>query len=420
MNKKNALLSFPCLLLLLSACGGNKKTSETTSADPFESAESVSKSDEGSAESNDEASETDSDEGSRYKVDEALWRSTLGSVESFSLVRACKKEGGDSLLSVLMDDDCARVVELFCKEESDAAEQKAERFYTSSVDGEYKRYVYDETTSSYAVETLSGQSPCFEEKEKLFSFLSSSYSSFEFLDAKNGYCAYDLSEAGEEGIKNILICFNKGEISSISFQTGDENGEDFSFVTILDINSISVDLPVKEKTSESVWEKAFASASSEFNFAYRCSYSYSGEYYSYSTEENYLCQGNLIEYRYGQTYDGATSSSHCYYSLEDGECFEYSSSDDEATWSKAKASLDAFADIKATLNLFASSWSSFIFDEDSLSYKASSLVLNETEYENVEVSFSDSELASIKYENEGYSCAFLDFGKSSVVLPKIA
>ncbi len=292
-----------------------------------------------------------------------------------------------------------------------------------SIEGE-SNYVYTKDSSGkYAKKEGSSMEGRYEELALLMGFFESGYSLFSYDKESDSYKAARIDDPMNPGkaYTNAVASFSDGKLSSLAY------AYDGMECRIDSIGSTLVSLPGEDsvypegEVGESVWKNAFASAASDFNFSYKANYAYSGEYYSYSTDEEYAFSGNAGEYNYLQSYEGCDpTSDHFYYSLEDGECYRYSSSDDGYTWSKEKSETDVFADVEKKLNLFADSFSSFSLDELSGSYKADSIVLGGVSYTDIVIAFSDSKLNAIEYKSEGVTYAFDGFGNSYVALPTIA
>lgn len=303
----------------------------------------------------------------------------------------------------------------------DDKETSSDIYY--STEGE-SNYVYTKDSSGkYAKKEDSSMEGRYEELTVLMGFFESGHSLFSYDKEGDSYKAAQIDDPMNPGkaYTNAAASFSNGKLSSLTYAyDGMECSIDSVGTTVVNLPASDSVYPEGE-VGESVWKNAFASASSDFNFSYSANYAYSSEYYSYSTDEKYVFSGDAAEYNYLQSYEGCDpSSDHFYYSLENGECYQYSSSDDEYTWSKEKSTTDVFADAEKKLNLFADSFSSFSLDELSGSYKADSIALDGTAYTDIVIAFSDSKLNGIEYKSEGTTYAFGDFGNSRVALPTIA
>ena len=292
-----------------------------------------------------------------------------------------------------------------------------------SVEGE-KSYVYTKDSSGkYAKKADSSTLDRYAELATLVGFFHGGYSLFSYDKTSDTYKAKQIDDPLNPGkvYTNAVASFSKGKLVSLTYVYDKMNWSIDSIGTTVVTLPSSDNVYPDGQVNESTWKNAFASASSEFNFSYDGSCEYSTDSYSYSVDEKYIFQGNSAEYKYEQHYgDLDPTSTHYYYSLEEGKCYQYSSSDSEYTWKKAESSANVFDDVKNKLNLFADSYSSFTLDEASGSYKVSSITLNGTAYTEAAVTLSDSKLTRIEYKAEGTTYVFADFGNSLVTLPTIA
>ncbi len=292
-----------------------------------------------------------------------------------------------------------------------------------STEGE-SNYVYTKDSSGkYAKKVDSSMTSRYEELETLADFFVGDYSLFTYDKESDTYKAKQIDDPMNPGkvYSNAVASFSNGKLVSLTYEY---DGMDYSFdsigttiVTLPDSDSVYLD----GKVSESVWKSAFALASSEFNFSYSTDYTYTGEY-PFSVKEKYVCEGNAIDYRDEQEYtDTDLSAWHYYYSFEEGKCYQYTSDDDEYTWTKTESVTNVFDDVKTALNLFADSYSSLAFDELSGCYKADSVKLSDGKsYGDIIISFEDSKIKDIEYKSEGTVYNFAEFGESNVSLPTVA
>ena len=460
MNKKNTLLTLALPLLVLSACGGGEDASSlasslsenseissseeskenSSSSDETSSSSVVSSEDSSSIDSAEEnpSSESLSPDYSSYKVDENVWKNTLGSVNSLMSISASEEEGGTSFVYTYFDEDATKVVESFRKDEEDLAKKKSETIYGKSVDGSYERYTYQEDSSSYMVETLSGESPFWTGKEALFSLLSSSYSSFDFVESSNGYFASSLtSSQGDIRVKNVRACFDDGAIFSLSFVLLDEEGEALSHTTITDINCTYVDLPSQNTVNEGLvgaegWDACFASMGAKRNATLLYTDGLNSLDSSLKTICGYVYDGNKAHV--GISVNSSSESEDpnisaiktniekdVYYSVEGEKAYSYEKMSNQDKYEKTllpSLSLPSWTEFDALVSTLLSSFSSFAYDEASGSFKADSLPSNGNfTYQNVEVRFSYGKLSSISYGNGSISYSVSDIGSSEVILP---
>ena len=432
MNKKNILLTLALPLLLLSACGGETSEKESSSSSESFSESSLVPSEESSS------NESISPDYSRYQVNESEWEASLGSIGSLLSISASEEEGGDSFVYTYLDEDAMRIVESFRKTDEDLAKQKAETFFSKSVDGSYERYTYDEDSSSYMVETLVGESSYWKEAKALLSLLSSSFSSFVFFESNKGYFASSLvSDSGDVRIKNALIYFDGGSISSISFALLDEDGETLNNTVIMNINSTYVSLPSKDKVNEGLvseegWNASFALmgdgrnatlfytdglSSLDSSLKTVCQYVYDGNkahtgisVSSSSESEDPNISAIKTNIERDVYYEAIGDKAYSYEKMADGERYEKTLLPSSA--------LPPWNEYDALVSAFSSSFSSFAYDKSSGSFKADSLPSNGNfTYENVEVKFSYGKLSSISYGNGSISYKVSDIGSSVVTLP---
>ena len=352
-------------------------------------------------------------------AEKEAWTGAWIEVENYknATYKGENKETGASFSTLFTD----KVIHKTSVTVSDGKTASLDIYY--SVEGE-SNYVYTKDSSGkYAKKVDSSMTSRYEELETFADFFGNTYSLFSYDKESDTYKATQIDDPMNPGkaYANAVASFSSGKLASLTYEY---DGMDYSFdsigattVTLPDSDSIYLD----GKVSESVWKSAFALASSEFNFSYSTDYTYTGDY-PFSVKEKYVCQGNAIDYRNEQEYMGTDPSAlHYYYSLEEGKCYQYTSKDDEYTWSKAESETNVFDDVKKALNLFADSYSSLAFDELSGSYKADSVKLSdEKTYADIIISFEDSKIKDIEYKCEGTVYNFAEFGESNVSLPTIA
>ena len=432
MNKKNILLPLALPLLLLSACDGETNEKESASSSESFPESSLVPSEESSS------NESIAPGYSRYQVDENKWAASLGSVNSLTSISASEGEGGDSFVYTYLDEDAMRLVESFRKTDEDLAKQKAETFFSKSVDGSYERYTYDENTSSYMVETLAGESSYWKEVKALFSLLSSSFSSFDFLESNKGYFASSLvSNSGDVRLKNALIYFDDGAISSISFVLLDEDGETLNSTVIMNINCTYVSLPSKSQVNEGLvdaegWNASFALMGADRNATLFYTDGLSSLDSSLKTVCQYVYDGNKAHT--GISINSSSESEDpnistiktniekdIYYEVIGDKAYSYEKMASGEKYEKtllSSSTLPPWNEYDALVSAFSSSFSSFTYDENSGSFKADSLPSNGNfSYENVEVKFSYGKLSSITYGGSSTTYKVSDIGSSEVTLP---
>ncbi len=281
--------------------------------------------------------------------------------------------------------------------------------YAKNGSGLYRKSVYEATYGPWEIyDSLA------------LAFLSNG-SYFTYDKESDAYLAQklDTSIGGFEKLEDLKVIFSYGELSSISFTS--DGGE----YKIDEIGKIHVTLPTEDQlysegmVSKEVYENALLSASIARNCLYKSAYSYDGGYSSYSTFESYLCDGNAIEYRNEQSYNGAPSSSaHEFYSLEDSVCYAYEEID--GVWEKKEGNETdkaTFKTIEDAILLFGESYESLTFDKSSASYRASSLEINNNVYTDIVITFAEDQLESITYKNSGSSYEIAGFGQAKVDLP---
>ncbi len=282
--------------------------------------------------------------------------------------------------------------------------------YTKNGSGLYEKKVYEEIRGPW------------ETYDSLANVFLANGDSFAYDKESDAYLAQklDTSVGGFEKLEDLKVTFSYGELSSISF-TSDEIE-----YKIDNIGKCHVTLPNEDElykegmVSKKTYEDALLSASIARKCLYKSSYSYTSDGDSYSTSLSYLCDGNAIEYRYEQNYNGTSSTDHKFYSLEDSVCYAYEETD--GIWEKKEGSesdKSSFKTVEDAILLFGDSYDSLMFDEANGSYRASSLEIDGITYTDIIITFAEEELESIAYKDSTYSYELAGFGLAKVDLPDV-
>lgn len=227
MKKKAFLLLLALPSLLLSACS-NEGEGEVPSS-------------------------SDSTDYSYYTIDEGDWTKAFSTLESFTALSAESSGGTEIFHFFYFTENMIAFLDQERKEDEDYAKVTRDAHIAKNDDGTYDSYTLVKERGIYVKERLT-ETPAYWDREAIYaSLLKLNFPSFSFLKEDRGYFAsyVECCFNGETySAKNVFACFKFYHLESLSITLDKETEPGFtSRLTLMNINSTYVDIPVLYKTA---------------------------------------------------------------------------------------------------------------------------------------------------------------------------